>query len=260
VSARTALLVGSVFTSVLLATFPQRDRVFTSGLARAALLPGKVVLVGETPSEVTSGAATLVASASAKTAMTFDVILPFRNQTALASFIASQASHGIYLSHEQFDAEFGPSPAQTQAVKAWAVQYGFSTSYTSADGTTITLKGSTGAVERAFAVQINTYRSRTHGTYFAASSDPLVPANLGIAGVIGLDNMVEVAAHSQVIATTQSADIAEDAILAAVIWDGVTSIGRLGEGQRSIIRDHLATAGELLRTSNFWPAPAERMA
>ncbi len=80
------------------------------------------------------------------------------------------------------------------------------------------------------------------------------------------DAFSEAAARSQVILTTQSADllddadIAEDAILAAVVRAGVTSIGRLGEGQRSIIRDHLATAGELLRTSNFWPAPSERSA
>jgi predicted ATPase len=80
------------------------------------------------------------------------------------------------------------------------------------------------------------------------------------------DAFSEIAALSQLIVTTQSADllddegISEDAILAAVMQGGATTIDRLAEGQRSIIMDHLATAGELLRTSNFQPAQAEQMA
>jgi hypothetical protein len=67
---------------------------------------------------------------------------------------------------------------------------------------------------------------------------------------------------SQVIVTTQSADLLDDkdvlpeVILAVQLAGGATRIGPLGGGTQSIIRDHLATAGELLRTSNFEPAPA----
>ncbi len=74
------------------------------------------------------------------------------------------------------------------------------------------------------------------------------------------DAFADTAELSQVIVTTQSPDllddkdIAADAIVAVVSHDGATTLGRLGEGQQSIIRDHLATAGELLRTSDFQPA------
>jgi predicted ATPase len=75
------------------------------------------------------------------------------------------------------------------------------------------------------------------------------------------DAFADTAELSQVLVTTQSADLLDDAAIAAesilaTVWeDDATRIGPLGPGQQSIIHDHLASAGELLRTSNFRLAP-----
>jgi predicted ATPase len=90
-------------------------------------------------------------------------------------------------------------------------------------------------------------------------------ASLHPAATAVLRDACEAAAElSQVLVATQSADlldtttIAPEAILAVDRAAGATRIGPLGAGQASILRDHLATAGELLRTSTFLPDPAAR--
>jgi predicted ATPase len=73
------------------------------------------------------------------------------------------------------------------------------------------------------------------------------------------DAFADTAELSQVLVTTQSADLLDDkdlppeCILAVDNEGGATRIGPLGTGQQSIMREHLATAGELLRTSTFQP-------
>jgi predicted ATPase len=73
------------------------------------------------------------------------------------------------------------------------------------------------------------------------------------------DAIGEAAELSQILVTTQSADLLDskdipaEYLLAAIFQDGATHLGPLIEGQRSIIRDHLSTAGDLLRTGNFRP-------
>ena len=75
--------------------------------------------------------------------------------------------------------------------------------------------------------------------------------------------LIEASTREQVIVTTQSADLLDsdalppDAILAVTSQAGATQIGPLGETDRAILRDHLATAGELLRSSDFQPAVSE---
>ena len=193
----TALVSSGLVGTLLLAMLSGGAGPFARGTSRAAPVSANVVVDGETPAEVRSGAAQFVRAADGTAPMTIDVTLPYRNEAALQAFVATQASQGIYLTHDQFDAEFAPTADQVNAVKAWAAQNGLTNSYTSADGATITLQGQTGMVERAFAVQVNDYRSARHGSYFAAAADPVVPATLGIAAVTGLNNMVRFHAMSQ---------------------------------------------------------------
>ena len=79
------------------------------------------------------------------------------------------------------------------------------------------------------------------------------------------DAIGEAADLSQILVTKlQSADLLDskdipaEYLLAAIFQDGATHIGPLAEGQRSIIRDHLSTAGEMLRTGNFRPITTEQ--
>lgn len=62
------------------------------------------------------------------------------------------------------------------------------------------------------------------------------------------DAIIEAAESSQSIVTTQSADLLDtkdvpsEYLLAALFQDGVTRIGPLGEGRRTIISEHLSIA------------------
>lgn len=73
------------------------------------------------------------------------------------------------------------------------------------------------------------------------------------------DAMREASVSAQVIATSHSPDLLDDkqldeeSILAVTFEDGATRIGHLNEFGRSAIRDHLFTAGELLRMEQLEP-------
>ena len=169
----------------------------TSVATLAAPIGTTEVLAGETPQIVRSGAAVLAGMADALASMSVDITLPLRNRAGLDAFIADKASRGIYLTQAQFDEQFAPLADQVSAVESWGAEYGLTTTYASADGTTITLRGTTGALGRALGVQFNTYHSAQYGTFRSAASDPIVPADLGISAIVGLDTIPRFHALSQ---------------------------------------------------------------
>ena len=82
------------------------------------------------------------------------------------------------------------------------------------------------------------------------------------AAEILFDSLRDAAQHTQVLVTSHSPDLLDndelpdDSILAVVAEDGETRIGPLDEVGRSALRDHLYTAGELLRMNQLGPDPA----
>jgi len=86
----------------------------------------------------------------------------------------------------------------------------------------------------------------------------LHPAAVGVL----LDSLREASASTQVIITSQSPELLHDdhidaeSILAVMAPDGVTEIGPVDDVGRSILHDHLFTAGELLRLDQLKPAGA----
>lgn len=91
--------------------------------------------------------------------------------------------------------------------------------------------------------------------------EPEIALHPAAAGVV-VDSLREAAEHGQVLVTSHSPDlldsdeISDDSILAVVAEDGETRIGPLDEVGRSVLRDHLYTAGELLRMNQLAPDPA----
>ncbi|HWE60739.1 MAG TPA: AAA family ATPase, partial [Chloroflexota bacterium] len=77
-----------------------------------------------------------------------------------------------------------------------------------------------------------------------------------------LDALHEASLSTQVLVTTQSPDLLDNReivagwLLAVAEQSGATTVGHISEGQRSILRDGLRTAGELLRTGDFRPMTA----
>lgn len=78
------------------------------------------------------------------------------------------------------------------------------------------------------------------------------------AGVL-LDALLEASCQVPVIASTHSADLLDredvpiDSLLAVNLVEGETRIAPIDEAGKSILRDHLYTAGELLRTNQLFP-------
>jgi hypothetical protein len=78
------------------------------------------------------------------------------------------------------------------------------------------------------------------------------------AGIL-LDALREASLHIQVIVASHSPDLLDsdeipsEAILAVTIDDGRTTIGPIDDVGRSILRDHLYSAGELLRQNQLRP-------
>ena len=81
------------------------------------------------------------------------------------------------------------------------------------------------------------------------------------AGVL-LDALREAAGQTQIIITSHSPDLLDDkeldpeSILAVEARDGITVIADIDEAGRSVLRDRLYTAGELLRLNQLQPDPA----
>ena len=91
--------------------------------------------------------------------------------------------------------------------------------------------------------------------------EPEIALHPAAAGVL-IDSMLDAIEHSQILVTSHSTDlldeesIPDESILAVVAEHNETKIGPLDEAGRTALRDHLYTAGELLRMDQLRPDPA----
>ena len=91
--------------------------------------------------------------------------------------------------------------------------------------------------------------------------EPEVALHPAAAGVL-IDGLRDAAEQAQILVTSHSPDllddndIPDDAIIAVVAEHGESRIGPLDEVGRSALRDHLYTAGELLRMNRLRPDPS----
>lgn len=91
--------------------------------------------------------------------------------------------------------------------------------------------------------------------------EPEVALHPAAAAVL-LDSLVEASERTQVLVTSHSPELLDSdqidagGLLAVTIEDGVTRIGPVDPASKSLLRDHLFTAGELLRLDQLAPDPA----
>ncbi|MYA63462.1 MAG: AAA family ATPase [Gemmatimonadetes bacterium] len=90
--------------------------------------------------------------------------------------------------------------------------------------------------------------------------EPEVALHPAAAGVL-VDSLRDAAQHVQILVTSHSADlldsnrISDESILAVMAEQGETRVGPVDEVGRSVLRDRLYTAGELLRMNQLDPDP-----
>ncbi|HEX6040454.1 AAA family ATPase, partial [Longimicrobium sp.] len=101
------------------------------------------------------------------------------------------------------------------------------------------------------------------GPSLVGIEEPETALHPAAAGVL-IDSMRDAASMRQILVTSHSPElldnpsIADSAILAVVAEDGATRIGHLDEAAGSVLRDHLFTAGDLLRMNQLRPESAAR--
>jgi predicted ATPase len=119
---------------------------------------------------------------------------------------------------------------------------------------------------RALGVLVALFQSGEEGAFppmLVGLEEPETALHPAAASVL-IDSIRDVTSTRQVLVTSHSPDlldngsIADSEILAVVAEEDGTRIGRLDEAGRSVLRDQLFTAGDLLRMNQLRPEPAAR--
>jgi subtilase family serine protease len=140
--------------------------------------------------------------------------LPLRNTEALKTFIdqlCNPASPGYrqFLTQDEFNARFGPTVEDYEAVKAFAISNGFSIVETCSNRILLDVTGPASAVEKAFHVKLNVYRHPAGDRdFFAPDKEPAVDAALPVADIQGISDFPKphphFVQHGKTTATTHS--------------------------------------------------------
>lgn len=115
-------------------------------------------------------------------------------EAALQQYLDSQQdksspNYHLWLTPEEFGANYGPADADVQAVTDWLANQGFTVEKVYSSKTVIEFSGTAGAVHSAFGTAIRNFEIGGK-TYMANASDPQIPRALApvVAGIVSLNN------------------------------------------------------------------------
>ncbi len=195
-----SVVLPTVLTT-LLATSPLT--LGSSPRANAATLP-----ISSATAEVHGAIPLLVAKSipgpllDPSTQVTFSFILPFRNQAGLDKAVAGMydpksPSFGQYLTHAQFQAQYGASAADFAAVKAYALSQGFTIESALPSNKVLIVSAPAARVESAFGMSLSNFTAPDGRAFFAPLSAPKLPADIAakIDGIGGLSNAAVMHPH-----------------------------------------------------------------
>jgi hypothetical protein len=197
------------------------SRAVNGSLHPAVHRTSEVRLAGETipglESALRSGAIHPLASSSAELAgpMTLTVTLRRTDQVGFNRFVAAvEDPHSPLYRHfaSQLDlsARYGPTRQAYDRVLGYLRTHGLTPVGGSANRLTLTVRGSRGAAERAFGVQIRDFESGG-GRFYANASDPLLPSSIA-------DNVLDVSGLSSLARARPAAAQAAGMGVVAVAW------------------------------------------
>ena len=143
---------------------------------------------------IRDGRATPIGRMAPETEMMLDLVLPIRDQAGLDNFLEdlynpSSPVYKHYLTPQEFTARFGPTQKDYDAVIAFARKNGLRVSGGSRDGMEVQVRGSVGAIETAFHVNMRTYQHPTENrAFFGPDREPVTDLPFHLWHVSGLDN------------------------------------------------------------------------
>jgi kumamolisin len=141
-----------------------------------------------------TGRAQAIGHLPANQVMQLDVVLPLRDPAGLKSFLSDvydphSFSYRRFLTVPEFTERFGPSQADYDAVIAFAKANGFEVVGGTRDGMEVQIKGSVSAVEKAFHVNMVSYKHPSEDrTFYAPDREPTTSLPFPLWHVSGLDN------------------------------------------------------------------------
>ncbi len=168
----------------------------------AVLLVSAFLAPGQTPQrKLMSGQMPAVVSTlpplgrlDASTRLRLSISLPLHDLGGLSKLIEqiydpASPSYRHYLAPDEFDARFGPTEEDYQAVIAWATRSGFAVTSRHPNRKILEVSASVADIERALQVNMRTYTHPTeHRTFFAPDSEPTLDMGVPILNIGGLDN------------------------------------------------------------------------
>ncbi len=160
-------------------------------ICQAAPLP---LMTRHTRDAVINGQAPSLGRLPATQSMHFDVVLALRHQPELEDFLKelydpSSSSYRQFITVQEFTERFGPSEEDYNAVIAFAKASGFTVVGGSRDAFDVQLKGTVGAIEKAFHVTMGVYQHPTEDrTFYAPDREPTVDLPFSLWHISGLDN------------------------------------------------------------------------
>jgi|GEM_PF-979527 len=177
-SFKRAALLGAAICAVLSASAAGTSVPSTTRLG-ADVLPGlaKAQRLGSI-----DPAKTLVVAVTVK----HDLAAIDRAEAAL--YDPSSPSYHQFLTPSEWRARFDASPARLAAIRRFVTAHGLTLVNPDLLGDYVMAAGTAAQVERTFSVRLVRFRDAAHGSFFANTNAPTVPANLGIDAVLGLES------------------------------------------------------------------------
>jgi hypothetical protein len=166
--------------------------LMASVLAASAQTPLRVPLPGHVPTAVAG--LTPVGNLAPDHPMRLSIHLPLRNRDALGELYGqiydpSSTNYHHYLTPEEFDARFGPTEQDYEAVIAFVTAGGLTVTGRHSNRMLLEVSGMAADVERAFQVTFRTYKHPTEDrTFFAPDAEPSVTAGVPVAAIAGLND------------------------------------------------------------------------
>jgi subtilase family serine protease len=132
------------------------------------------------------------------------VSLDLRNRDALEAFLVALQDPGSpqyqhFLSQDEFNALYAPTPAEEESVVRHLRRHGFRITERYPNRLLVAAIGNVGDIESAFGVEVHDVTVR-HRRHYMASREPSFPPDIAhaIVGVIGLDDLISMRSHVRV--------------------------------------------------------------
>ena len=171
-------------------------------VGQAAPSDGLVPLSGQRSAAAAS--ATAAGDVDAAATITLTLSLAPRDQAGLETLLGrlydpQDPLYHHFLTSAQFEARFSPTPAQYNAIAAFARTRGLTVTGTSPNRLLLEVSAPAGTVESAFGVHLQRLLDTQGRLFHAPDTDPVVPASVAplLTGVIGLDNGAVAHPHFQ---------------------------------------------------------------